>query len=381
MTSSPSGQANGQRVAVVGLGSAGATLHLPALAGISGVTLVGVVDPNEHQRAVVSSQYGVPGFAGMGEMLKQATPDVVIVATPPALHADQCIRALEAGAHVICEKPFVTSIAEADSVIRAAQSANRQVALNHEFREMPVFRAMRDHVACHEVLFTQVWQLVDMPTSREVGWRGAMNHRTLFEAGVHLLDFVIALYGELPRAVSATTTDAGAHGSASDAVVLVTLSFSNGRVAQLVQSRISKGARQYFEARVETAEASWRASFGGRARITAGLHRSTTPRVRIEYGVSGMAWREVGDVRKVLARNPKDPGMIATRAVLEQTCAAFRNGTEPFTTAQRARDILAVTVACYTSSQTGMTVDLTADRLQSLVDVQLGHDHSSPSDG
>lgn len=379
MSSSRTGQANGQRVAVVGLGSAGTTLHLPALAGISGVTLVGVADPDERQRNIVSSKYGVLGFAGMDEMLEQVSPDVVIVATPPALHAEQCLSALRVGAHVICEKPFVASLAEADRVILAAQSADRQVALNHEFREMPVFKALRDHVASQDVLLTQVWQLIDMPTSREVGWRGSMSHRTLFEAGVHLLDFVIALYGELPRAVSATTTDSGAHGNASDAVVLVTLTFSNGRVAQLVQSRISKGARQYFEVRVDTAEASWRASFGGRARITAGLHRSTTPRVRIEYGVSGMAWREVGDARTVVARNPKDPGMLATRAVLEHTFAAFRNGTEPYTSAQRARDILAVTVACYTSSHTGQRVDLTADRLRALVDVQLGQEHMPTS--
>lgn len=376
MPGSHAGDTANQRVAVVGLGSAGTTLHLPALAGMAGVSIVGVADPVERQRTFVSSQYHVPGFVDMDEMLRQVAPDVVIVATPPSLHAEQCISALGAGAHVICEKPFVTSLVEADRVIFAATTAHRQVALNHEFREMPVFKALREHVACEDVLFTQVWQLVDLPTSREVGWRGSMSHRTLFEAGVHLLDFVIALYGELPHSVSATTTHAGADGNASDAVVLVTLMFSGGRVAQLVQSRISKGARQYFEVRVETAEASWRASFGGRARITAGLHRSTTPRVRVEYGVSGMAWREVGDKRTVVARNPKDPGMLATRAVLEHTMRAFRDGTEPLTSAQRARDILAVTVACYASSRTGTRVDLTAERLQSLVDVQLGHEHA-----
>ena len=67
---------------------------------------------------------------------------------------------------------------------------------------------------------------------------------------------------------------------------------------------------------------------------------------------------------------------VATRAVLEHTMRAFRDGTEPLTSAQRARDILAVTVACYASSRTGTRVDLTAERLQSLVDVQLGHEHA-----
>ena len=61
--------------------------------------------------------------------------------------------------------------------------------------------------------------------------------------------------------------------------------------------------------------------------MSAGLHRSTRPHLRVDYGVSGMAWREVGNDRTLLARNPKDPGMIATRYVFEKTLEARRSCT------------------------------------------------------
>ena len=320
------------RVATVGLGNAGYTLHLPALAGIPDVSVVGACDPDSGRRARAADRFRVPVFADFDEMLATAAPDVVVVGTPPDSHADYCLRSFGAGAHVICEKPFVSSLDEADRVIAAAASAGRRIALNHEFREMPIFRAIRDEAARakgQDIVFAQVWQLMDLPPWAEPGWRGQMLQRTLYEAGVHLVDFLMALFGEKPVAVSATTSTCGVREGETDAVALATLEFSRGRLAQIVQNRLCKGETQYFEVRAELPSASLRASFGGRARVSAGLHRATKPHIRFDYGVSGIAWREVGNTRKVLARNPKEPGMIATRFVFEKSLAAFRDGGKP----------------------------------------------------
>lgn len=366
-----------QRVAVVGLGSAGTSLHLPALAGMPDVRVVAVVDPDQARCSQVATEYSVPGFAGIEDMLAATQSDIVVIATPPSMHASHCVLALQAGAHVMCEKPFVASLDEADQVMRVAEQSGRSVALNHEFRDMPIFRSLREHVAGSDVLFTQAWQLIDLPTSAEAGWRGHMGHRTLYEAGVHVLDLVMSVYGECPVAVTATISNAGTATNASDAVVAVTLEFSRGRIAQLVQNRLCKGERQYLELRVDTPEASWRASFGGRARISAGLHRSTAPHFRLEVGISGIAWKEEGPKRTILARNPKDPGMRATRAVLESTFRAFQTGALPPTSAALARDILAVTVASYASAESGRRIELNAKTLNELRSVRLGVDYSA----
>ncbi len=360
------------RVALVGLGNAGFTLHLPALAGIPDAQVVGAFDTDAGQRDRAAQRFNVPAFDDFTRMLTDGRPDVVVIGTPPHTHCDYTLRSIAAGAHVLCEKPFVSSLEEADRVIAAARAANRMVALNHEFREMPIFRALRRAAQPSDIVFAQVWQLMDMPPWAEGGWRGQMVQRTLYEAGVHLVDYLMALFGEKPVAVSATTSSCGVGEGGADAVALVTLEFSRGRLAQIVQNRLCKGERQYFEVRAETATESLRASFGGRARISAGLHRSTKPHARIEYGVSGMAWSERGSRRTLLARNPKDPGMMATRTVMEETFAAFRGGTEPPASAQCGRDVLEVIVACYRSASTGERLVLDTPAVRALESVHLG---------
>jgi predicted dehydrogenase len=288
---------------------------------------------------------------------------------------DYCLRSFAAGADVICEKPFVSSVSEANRVIDAAAAAKRSIALNHEFRAMPIFRALIDeaaHSPAQEMLFAQVWQLMDRPPWAESGWRGQMLQRTLYEAGVHLVDFLLALFQEKPVAVSATVSSSGAREGEADAVALVTLEFTRGRLAQIVQNRLCKGETQYFEVRAETRDTSLRASFGGRARLMAGLYRSTTPHVRFEYGVSGLAWKEVENRRTVLARNPRNPRMVATRQVFEKTLIAFSEGSKPPVTSQDGRDILEIIAACYHAAATGRRVRLDSPETRELAGLQMG---------
>ncbi|MBK5296478.1 MAG: Gfo/Idh/MocA family oxidoreductase [Vicinamibacteria bacterium] len=169
------------RVALVGLGNAGHTLHLPALAGISSAAVVGACDLDPARRERAAQRWRVPVFDDFGTMLSASRPDVVIVGTPLDTHADYCVRAFQAGAHVICEKPFVPTLAEADRVLAAATAAGRSIAFNHEFREMPIFKAIRsevERIGRDELVFAQVWQIMDLPPWAEPGWRGAGVPRT-----------------------------------------------------------------------------------------------------------------------------------------------------------------------------------------------------------
>lgn len=362
------------KAALVGLGHAAHDLHLPALDAVADARAVGGFDVGGEARSEAEEEWGVPTYPDFDAMLEGCEPDVVVVGTPPDSHADYCVRALEAGCHVICEKPFVSSVAEADRVIEAADRAGRRVALNHEFREMPIFRAVRDAAGTEEtgdLLFAQVWQLMDLPPWEEPGWRGRLLQRTLFEAGVHLVDYLMALFGEKPSAVTATVSSSGAREDASDAVALVTLEFSGGRLAHVIQNRICKGETQYFEVRAEGTEASLRASFGGRARLSAGLYRDTTPHVRFEYGLSGLAWREEGTRREWLARNPREPGRAATTEVFRRTLDAFRRGDPPPICADVGRDVIEVVAGAYRSAEEGRRVALDGTE-EGLEDLRMG---------
>lgn len=352
------------RVVLVGLGNAGFSIHLPALIGIPSVRVVGACDSDAARCDRAAAKFHVPVFADFDRMLAETRADVAVIGTPPDTHADYCLRAIAAGAHVLCEKPFVASLDEADRVLDAAAAAGRGVGLNHEFREMPIFRALRDEAArpgTGEIAFVQVWQLMDLPPWAEPGWRGQIVQRTLYEAGVHLVDFLMALFGEKPVSVQASTSTCGRRESGIDAVALVTLEFSRGRLAHVMQNRLCKGATHYFEVRAETPAASLRASFGGRARLSVGLYRSTVPHARIEYGISGMAWKEVGTRRTCLARNPKDPLVAATRRVFDKTFEAFRTSGQPPVSGVEGRAVLEVIAAAYHSAATGQRVRLNDD--------------------
>jgi len=363
------------RVAIIGLGSAGLGLHLPAVAGLPSVTVVGACDLDARCRERAARRWKIPTFAEPDEMLARADPEVVIVATPPPSHAAYCLRALAAGAHVICEKPFVASLDEADQVIAAAAAAHRHVAVNHEFREMPIFRALIDQIgggAAGVLRFVQAWQLMNRPPWTEAGWRGQMSERTLFEAGVHLIDLIIALFGEMPVSVQASMSGGPRHGANRDAIVLATLFFSGNRMAQVTQNRLCQGSAQYFEVRADTDGASFRASFGGRARLSAGLVRSKIPHLRFEYGSAGLAWREDGHRRTTLAHNPGNPNMVATREVLKNAFAAFATNTPPHSSAEQARDVLEVVAGCYLSAAEGGRVQLGPAAPSSLKSFRMG---------
>jgi predicted dehydrogenase len=350
------------RFGVVGLGWAARAFHLPGLEGVPGGQVVGGADPSLEQHAEWTKLTGTPAFATLGELLERESPDVVIVATPPDSHAELCIQALEAGVHVICEKPFVSTVEEADRVLAAADRARRQVAVNHQYREKPIFRAVKGRIGTPDVgrlVFCQIWQLMDLaPWDEPVAWRKAMPNRTLFEGGVHLLDLMIDLFGEQPEAVFARHSPGLDLERKADAIHLVTLEFPGGRLAQVTIDRLCKAGTRYIELRADCEHASLRASHGGRALLQAGMKRAGRPGIRFLYGLGGVAWLERGTRRTALARNPRDPGVVATSALFKKIAAALEANEEPPSSGREARNVLEVIEAAYRSASTGERVQL-----------------------
>ena len=270
------------RFGFVGLGWAARAFHEPALRSVPGAELVGGVDGVEEQRAAWTQRTGAPAFATLEELIDSARPDVVVVGTPPDSHADICIRALQGGAHVICEKPFVSTVEEADRVLAAAVAAGRSIAVNHQYREKPIFRAVKERVGAPDtgrLVFCQIVQLMNLPPWEETTpWRAAMPNRTLFEGGVHLVDLLLYLYGEVPEAVYARHSSGLEPDRKADAIHLVTLEFPGSRLAQITIDRLCRAGTRYIELRADCEHASLRASHGGRVLLQAGMKRAATPR-------------------------------------------------------------------------------------------------------
>jgi predicted dehydrogenase len=350
-------------------------LHLPALTALPTAAVVGACDLDAGRRQRASARWKVPIFSDYDEMLERAQPEVVVVATPPEHHVEACIRALSAGAHVVCEKPLATTIADGRRILEAAKAAGRRVAMNYEFREMGIAGAVREKIGTPGVgplHFAHVWQSMDLPPWKEPGWRGQLSRGVLFEAGIHLVDYALALFGERPQSVWATMSTCGVRAERTDSVALATLEFKDGRIAQVMQNRLSAGDTRYFEVSADCAEATLRGSFGGRARISMGMLRSPHPHVRLEYGASGVAWEERGANRRIFATNPKEAGMHATKRLLEKTLAALSNGAAAPASGEDGLLGLEVLAACYHSADSGSRVSLDPASLRSLTDLPIG---------
>lgn len=354
------------RVALIGLGNAARTLHLPALRSIGGATLVGGSDPDAARRREWEAVSATPAFDDPGRLLAEAAPDVVVIATPPATHASLTELALAAGAHVVCEKPLARSVAEAERMLAAADRHGRKLAVNHPFRTMPIFEALSREVRSGRsggLVFLSGWQLLDLPTWQEPGWRGQLSHGTLYEAGIHIVDLALELFGGPPAAVFARTyAGAAAPSPRADPIHLLVLEWPDGRLAQLTFNRLYKGPTRFAELRADTERASLRASYGGRAALRAGLLGSVLPTVRLELGAAGLAWAEIGNRRRPLARNPRNVPAVGTARLLERILEALRRGEEPPSSGREARDVLAVVAAAYASARTGLRVELAEAR-------------------
>jgi predicted dehydrogenase len=350
------------RFGVIGLGWAARALQLPALKSIPSVEVVGGCDPSAAQRISWERETGIPAFSSLEELVEQAAPEAVVIATPPDLHEEQCIQALEFGLHVVCEKPFVVSVAEADRVLAAAERTGRRVAVNHEFREKPIFKAIQQRVARQEdgrLAFCQIWQLMYLPPWEEQApWRAAMADRALLEGGVHLVDLMITIFGTEPEAVYARHSTGTEAERRSDAINLLTLEFPHGRLAQITIDRLCRGGTRYVELRADCERATLRASAGGRASVRVGMKRAERAGVQVELASGGLAWVERGLHRRTLARNSRDAAQRATAALLAQIVNAFEQGIEPPSSGHEARAALAVIEAAYESARTGRRVEL-----------------------
>lgn len=131
------------RVALLGAGYI-AEFHARAVKSISGAELVGVADWNRRRAETIAHQFGGgDAFGSLTEMLERTRPDVVHVLLPPNAHARAALEALEAGAHVLLEKPIATSIDECETIRAASLRSKRFVGTSHNFLFFPAYEQLR----------------------------------------------------------------------------------------------------------------------------------------------------------------------------------------------------------------------------------------------
>jgi len=353
------GQRSSFRVAIFGLGSAAEHIHLPACASLPGVEVSSACEPDAGRREHVRRRFGVPRlYPDAQSLLANERPDLVIIGTPPDSHRDLCLLALEHGAHVLCEKPFVSSVAEADEVIAAADRRGLLVRVNNQYRFMAMYRVTQAQLAAGTfgpLYSIQCWQQMFHPPSMERNWRAGLVQSVLYEFGTHALDLVCFFFGALPLSVSAHILHLPE--IKADVLAHVTLRFPDGGLATLAFNRISHAPMRYLEMRLDCAEASLRISYGGLARLGLEWSRELRrPKATWSLVKGGEARVESRGHSRVIAREPKYAVAPATASNLQELLDSISRGDRSNDRARFARHLLRIVFAAYESASTGETV-------------------------
>ncbi len=191
----PSPSANPVRVALIGAGDI-SEQHLTALAKIDGATVVGLADINEpgmHARAEAHGISRDQCFTDAQKMLDAVKPDAVSVCTPNALHGPNTLAALEAGAHVIVEKPMAMNAVEAKAMIDTAKKNDRKLVIGFQFRYDPrtaFVVAQREAGVLGDLRFGRVWALRrrGIPNWGVFGRKDLQGGGPMIDIGVHSLE-------------------------------------------------------------------------------------------------------------------------------------------------------------------------------------------------
>lgn len=191
-------------VALVGYGYVGKTFHAPLIAATPGLALHTVVSSDP---AKVAADFpAVRVVADLAEALADPVLDLVVIATPNVLHAPQTIAALEAGKHVVVDKPFAVTAAEAHTMADAAKAAGKLLTVFHNRRwdaDFLTVKRLLAEGALGEVVLAENRYDRFRPEVRD-RWRerAGPGSGAWIDLGPHLLDQALALFGE-PLAISA----------------------------------------------------------------------------------------------------------------------------------------------------------------------------------
>jgi predicted dehydrogenase len=202
------------RVAIIGTGI-GAAVHIPVFRQLEGTEIVAIGSrrierakeiANRHRIELPSDDYR--------EIVDHPDVDAVVIATPPYLHHTIGIAAIEAGKHVLCEKPMARNLAEARDMVNLARTAQVAAVVNHEYRYMPARRHVKTMIddgfigepqSASVVVYRS--SLAD-PNGRPFSWlmerekAGGM----LAASGSHYIDLLRWWFGDIKAVAGLTAT-------------------------------------------------------------------------------------------------------------------------------------------------------------------------------
>lgn len=194
-------------VGVVGAGDV-ADRHIEGLVRASGVWIAAVAEPNEERRAAFAKRYGVELASGDHRpILDSRSVDVVLILTPHDTHTEITLDALNAGKHVICEKPMAPRLEDCDRMLEAAARCGRSLWVTHTLRSDFFYRIASARLSAGALgrligasfrWFTDELGRLEDPAH----WKGTRDRSgggVLIDGGCHVADLANGFFGPARR--------------------------------------------------------------------------------------------------------------------------------------------------------------------------------------
>jgi predicted dehydrogenase len=336
------------RALLVGTGGI-ADSHARAIEDSRGrVQLIGAVDIDGAKVRAFCARHKVAAqHTDYTTALAALKPDLVLVAAPPALHAEMTIAAMDAGAWVLCEKPFCASLAELDRIEAAEHRTGRFAACVFQQRFASSTAHLR-HLAEEGLLGRPLVAVCNTLWFRDaayyaVPWRGKWKSELggpTMGLGIHAMDHLLHLLGDWVEVrAQAATLDRDIE---VEDVSMAIIRFASGALASVVNSALSPRQETYIRLDYQRATVELTHLYG----YTRDNWRFTlAPNSHEEGNILAQAWQSF----------PTDTGSTHA-AQLTQLVGNLDARTRPLTSGEDARRTLELLAAVYKSAFTGQPV-------------------------
>jgi predicted dehydrogenase len=240
------------RVAIIGTGGI-AGKHAEVLQQeVDDTEIVAAVDVREEAVKIFADKFGILGiYTDIGKMLDTEHPDIVHICTPPNLHTELSIQALESGSWVLCEKPLAASLKELDMLADAEKRTRRYVSSVYQWRFGNGAQHLKKLIDKNVMgkptigICQTTWYRDDAYYA--VPWRGtwkselggcSMGH------GIHLMDLFLWLYGPWQEVTAKVGTLN--HDIEVEDVSVALVNFENGAMGTMINSVVSPRQETYL---------------------------------------------------------------------------------------------------------------------------------------
>lgn len=226
------------RLAVIGCGKAGrAQLHW--FAAHPQCEIIAVHDPQTERAKACAQQYTAAISASWKEAAAHPDVELVSLCGPESVRARHALYAIKAGKHVLCEKPFASTLAECDSMIRAAECNQVMLLVYYNMRFHPVVNAVDAHIA--EIGSIYAIRLSYTQFRTTLNWRHRLEQGggVLKSQGVHALDLALRWLGPA-LTVSGEMAIIHAQREVED-FALAHLRFANGAIGEVYAAYTDRG--------------------------------------------------------------------------------------------------------------------------------------------